>query len=122
MHEPPLDVLDGVGSAWCGGADAEAGTRDVAAVLLGAMSGGPAMADVDLLNVSYDPTRELYRDVNDAFRAEWPRRTGEQVTIQMSHGGSGEQARAVIGGLAADIVTLAVAPHIDASGEGQRTN
>ena len=89
----------------------------MATILLGALSGGPAMADVDLLNVSYDPTRELYRDINDAFRAKWQRQTGEQVTIHMSHGGSGEQARAVIGGLEADVVTLALAPHIDAIAE-----
>jgi sulfate/thiosulfate transport system substrate-binding protein len=77
----------------------------------------PAWADTELLNVSYDPTRELYRDVNAAFTADWRRRTGEQVTIHMSHGGSGEQARAVIGGLAADVVTLALAAHIDAIAE-----
>jgi sulfate/thiosulfate-binding protein len=76
-----------------------------------------ARADVELLNVSYDPTRELYRDINAAFIAEWHRRTGEQVTIRMSHGGSGEQARAVIGGLAADVVTLALAAHINAIAE-----
>ena len=88
------------------------------AVLFGAVGlGAAAMADVELLNVSYDPTRELYRDVNAAFTAEWRRRTGEQVTIRMSHGGSGEQARAVIGGLAADVVTLALAAHIDAIAE-----
>src|SRR5207342_2318479 len=57
------------------------------------------------------------RDINEAFTAEWHRRTGEQVTIRMSHGGSGEQARAVIGGLAADVVTLALAAPIDASAE-----
>ena len=87
----------------------------IAAVLLGTVGAGvAAMADVELLNVSYDPTRELYRDVNAAFSAEWRRQTGELVTIHMSHGGSGAQARAVIGGLAADVVTLALAAHIDA--------
>ena len=88
------------------------------AVLLGiAVLTASAQADVELLNVSYDPTRELYRDINEAFTADWHRRTGEQVTIRMSHGGSGEQARAVIGGLAADVVTLALAAHIDAIAE-----
>jgi sulfate/thiosulfate-binding protein len=86
-----------------------------AAMLLGIVGlGTAAMADVELLNVSYDPTRDLYRDVNEAFSAEWQRQTGERVTIRMSHGGSGEQARAVINGLAADVVTLALAAHIDA--------
>jgi sulfate/thiosulfate transport system substrate-binding protein len=87
----------------------------VAAVSLGAVGlGAAAMADAVLLNVSYDPTRELYRDVNEAFAARWRRETGERVTIHMSHGGSGEQARAVISGLAADVVTLALATHVDA--------
>jgi sulfate/thiosulfate-binding protein len=91
-------------------------TMAMATVLLGiVLFCAAAMgADVELLNVSYDPTRELYRDVNEAFAAEWRRRTGERVTIRMSHGGSGEQARAVIGGLAADVVTLALAAHVDA--------
>ncbi len=84
------------------------------AVLLIAMGLAAAKADIELLNVSYDPTRDLYRDVNEAFSAEWQRQTGQRVTIHMSHGGSGEQARAVIDGLAADVVTLALAPHIDA--------
>ncbi len=87
----------------------------VAAVSLGAVGlGAAAMADAVLLNVSYDPTRELYRDVNEAFAARWRRETGERVTIHMSHGGSGGQARAVISGLAADVVTLALATHVDA--------
>ena len=71
-------------------------------------------ADVTLLNVSYDPTRELYKDINPAFAADWKTKTGENVTIQASHGGSGAQARAVIDGLAADVVTLALAGDIDA--------
>ena len=69
---------------------------------------------VQLLNVSYDPTRELYRDVNERFAAEWHARTGQIVNIKQSHGGSGSQARAVIDGLAADVVTLALAYDIDA--------
>ena len=67
-----------------------------------------------LLNVSYDPTRELYKAVNAAFAEEWKAKTGETVTIEQSHGGSGEQARAVIDGLEADVVTLALAGDIDA--------
>jgi len=75
---------------------------------------GPAHADASLLNVSYDPTRELYRDVNAAFAADWKQRTGESVSIKQSHGGSGKQARSVIDGLEADVVTLALAFDIDA--------
>lgn len=67
-----------------------------------------------LLNVSYDPTRELYEDVNRAFAADWQRTTGAQVQIQQSHGGSGKQARSVMDGLKADVVTLALAYDIDA--------
>jgi ABC-type sulfate transport system substrate-binding protein len=65
-----------------------------------------ALADQTILNVSYDPTRELYKDVNAAFAAKWLADTGETLTIQASHGGSGKQARAVIDGLEADVVTL----------------
>lgn len=73
----------------------------------------PAAADTTLLNVSYDPTRELYQDVNAAFAARWEQETGEELAIKMSHGGSGKQARAVIDGLDADVVTLALAADID---------
>jgi sulfate transport system substrate-binding protein len=73
-----------------------------------------AHADVSLLNVSYDPTREFYKDVNRAFAEEWKAKTGETVTIKASHGGSGKQARSVIDGLDADVVTLALAADIDA--------
>src|SRR5688500_1297567 len=66
-----------------------------------------------LLNVSYDPTRELYKEVNAALAAEWKAQKGETVTIRMSHGGSGGQARAVIDGLNADVVTLALSGDID---------
>jgi len=69
---------------------------------------------VTLLNASYDPTRELYRDVNAAFAKHWQETTGQTVTIRQSHGGSGSQARAVIDGLEADVVTLALAFDIDA--------
>ncbi|MGE5125665.1 MAG: sulfate ABC transporter substrate-binding protein [Betaproteobacteria bacterium] len=67
-----------------------------------------------LLNVSYDPTRELYQEVNAAFAARWKAQTGKSITIQQSHGGSGKQARAVIDGLEADVVTLALAYDVDA--------
>ena len=73
-----------------------------------------APAPVTLVNVSYDPTRELYRAINEAFAKEWQGRTGQRVTIRTSHGGSGRQARSVIDGLEADVVTLALAGDIDA--------
>jgi sulfate transport system substrate-binding protein len=75
---------------------------------------GPAVADVTLLNVSYDPTRELYDDYNKAFAKHWEAKTGKKVSIRQSHGGSGKQARTVIDGLQADVVTLALAGDIDA--------
>jgi len=77
----------------------------------------PAAAQTRLLNVSYDPTRELYRDYNAAFAAYWKARTGHTIVVQQSHGGSGAQARAVIDGLEADIVTLALEADIDAIAE-----
>jgi sulfate transport system substrate-binding protein len=73
-----------------------------------------AAAETTLLNVSYDPTRELYDDYNQAFARHWQAKTGQKVTIKQSHGGSGKQARTVIDGLAADVVTLALAGDIDA--------
>ena len=73
-----------------------------------------AQTRVTLLNVSYDPTREFYQDVNAAFAKSWQQKTGQQLTINQSHGGSGKQARAVIDGLEADVVTLALAYDIDA--------
>ena len=73
-----------------------------------------AHAQQTLLNVSYDPTRELYRDINSAFAAHWKLKSGQSVTIRQSHGGSGAQARAVIDGISADVVTLALAGDIDA--------
>src|SRR6201991_945957 len=76
-------------------------------------------ADVSLLNVSYDPTRELYVDFNKAFAAAYQKETGKSVEVKQSHGGAGAQARAVIDGLQADIVTLALAYDIDAiAGKG----
>ncbi|MBX7255568.1 MAG: sulfate ABC transporter substrate-binding protein [Candidatus Hydrogenedentes bacterium] len=76
--------------------------------------GAHAAGAVKLLNVSYDPTRELYDEYNAAFAAHWKTKTGQDVTIQQSHGGSGKQARAVIDGLRADVVTLALAYDVDA--------
>ena len=69
--------------------------------------------EIELLNVSYDPTRELYSKINPAFAAEWKKKTGDDVTINQSHGGSGKQARSVLDGLEADVVTLALAYDID---------
>lgn len=77
-------------------------------------------AEVTLLNVSYDPTRELYQDYNAAFSKYWQAKTGDKVTIKQSHGGAGKQARAVIDGLEADVVTLALAYDIDAIHEKAR--
>jgi sulfate transport system substrate-binding protein len=76
-----------------------------------------AAAEVSLLNVSYDPTRELYQDVDTAFAKDWKAKTGDTVKIRQSHGGSGKQGRAVIDGLEADVVTLALAYDIDAIAE-----
>ena len=82
-----------------------------------ALAGSASAQSVTLLNVSYDPTRELYQDYNTAFAKCWKSKTGQTVTIQQSHGGSGKQARAVIDGLDADVVTLALAYDIDAISE-----
>ena len=71
-------------------------------------------AQVTLLNVSYDPTRELYEEFNRSFAAYWKGKTGDTVTVNQSHGGSGKQARSVIDGLQADVVTLALAYDVDA--------
>ena len=86
----------------------------LAGLVLLASSEAPALSQTTLLNVSYDPTRELYRDINPLFAADWKNKTGETVEIRMSHGGSGAQARAVIAGLNASVVTLALAADIDA--------
>lgn len=89
-------------------------------ILSGAM-GAPSLAQADqplsLLNVSYDPTRELYQEFNAAFAKHWLAKTGQPVSIKQSHGGSSKQARAVIDGLEADVVTLALAYDIDAIAE-----
>jgi sulfate/thiosulfate transport system substrate-binding protein len=93
-----------------------AAARASLVLMLSALSvpGVARAAGPTILNVSYDPTRELYQDVNAAFAAQWKAKTGQSVTIQQSHGGSGKQARAVIDGLEADVVTLALAYDIDA--------
>lgn len=83
-------------------------------ILLLAGAGAVAQPAKTLLNVSYDPTRELYQEFNAAFAAQWKARTGQTVEFQQSHGGSGKQARSVIDGLEADVVTLALAYDIDA--------
>jgi sulfate/thiosulfate-binding protein len=86
--------------------------RAVATLL--ALTSTAALAETRLLNVSYDPTRELYREINAVFAKHWKDTTGEAVSVRTSHGGSGAQARTVIDGLDADVVTLALAPDIDA--------
>jgi sulfate transport system substrate-binding protein len=94
--------------------------KKIASVLaLAAVLGQSAAfaADITLLNVSYDPTRELYQDFNQAFARQWKAKTGDKVTVKQSHGGSGKQARSVIDGLQADVVTLALAYDIDAISE-----
>ncbi|HKS37985.1 MAG TPA: sulfate ABC transporter substrate-binding protein [Verrucomicrobiae bacterium] len=91
-------------------------TRRIAAITVAlelSLVGSPA-GDIKLLNVSYDPTRELYKEFNAAFVKHWKEKTGDNVVIQQSHGGSGKQARAVIDGLNADVVTLALAYDVDA--------
>jgi sulfate transport system substrate-binding protein len=83
-------------------------------VATGAIPGWAAGAEVKLLNVSYDPTRELYDAVNAAFARQWKAKAGQDLVVKQSHGGSGKQARAVIDGLEADVVTLALAYDVDA--------
>jgi sulfate/thiosulfate transport system substrate-binding protein len=86
-------------------------------VALAVLAQSAAAADITLLNVSYDPTRELYQDFNTAFAKQWKAKTGDNVTVKQSHGGSGKQARTVIDGLEADVVTLGLAYDIDAIAE-----
>ena len=81
---------------------------------LAMLSGSAAAQNVELLNVSYDPTRELYAEYNQAFAQHWKQQTGQALTVRASHGGSGKQARSVIDGLEADVVTLALSGDIDA--------
>ncbi len=89
----------------------------VSAVLLFTSAGPAVAAEQELLNVSYDPTRELYVDYNKLFAQHWKKKTGNDIKISQSHGGSGKQARAVIDGLQADVVTLALAGDVDAISE-----
>jgi sulfate/thiosulfate-binding protein len=89
----------------------------LAAAILVLAAGAAAAKDVTLLNVSYDPTRELYVEYNAAFAKYWKGKTGDNVTVKQSHGGSGKQARSVIDGIDADVVTLALAYDIDEIGE-----
>ena len=83
------------------------------ALAVSAMASGVVAKDISLLNVSYDPTRELYVEYNAAFARYWKARTGDVVTVKQSHGGSGKQARSVIDGIDSDVVTLALAYDID---------
>jgi len=96
----------------------KSGTLALLAVLV--LLPGVAAAQASLLNVSYDPTRELYKDINEAFVKQWTPKGGKPLTIRQSHGGSGKQARSVIDGLEADVVTLALAYDIDALAERGR--
>ena len=97
--------------------------RAITLLSLGAAVTLPTLAqakDITLLNVSYDPTRELYVEFNKAFAAHWKAKTGDVVTVRQSHGGSGKQARSVIDGLDADVVTLALAYDVDELAEKAR--
>jgi sulfate transport system substrate-binding protein len=89
----------------------------LSAVAAISLAGTASAADISLMNVSYDPTRELYTEFNKAFAADWQKRHGTTIEVKQSHGGSGSQARSVIDGLQADIVTLALAFDIDAIAE-----
>ena len=95
--------------------------------LLAACSGpseapqGKSATSVELLNVSYDPTRELYREINGLFARSWQQQTGQALTVNMSHGGSGKQSRAIIDGLDAHVATLALAYDIDVIAEHRPT-
>src|SRR5882724_7743882 len=89
--------------------------RTVFSLIAGLGMAAAALAkDIALLNVSYDPTRELYQQVNAAFIADWKVKTGDTLAIKQSHGGSSKQARAIIDGLEADVATLGIASDIDA--------
>jgi sulfate/thiosulfate transport system substrate-binding protein len=86
----------------------------LASAVAALISASAAAKTIELLNVSYDPTRELYTEYNKAFAAHWKAKTGDDVTVKQSHGGSGKQARSIIDGLSADVATLALAGDIDA--------
>jgi sulfate/thiosulfate transport system substrate-binding protein len=85
----------------------------ITSLILSLASSSIFAASIEILNVSYDPTRELYQDYNKAFASYWKKKTGDDVTVRQSHGGSGKQARSVLDGLQADVVTLALAYDID---------
>src|ERR1041385_664431 len=91
------------------------GMKNLATILsvVGLWWGTVSAKEIVLLNASYDPTRELYQEVNAAFAKYWQQKTGDHVTVKQSHGGSGKQARAVLDGLDADVVTLALAYDVD---------
>jgi sulfate/thiosulfate-binding protein len=89
-------------------------TLILSAALLAATLAYAGPKEIQILNVSYDPTRELYTEYNAAFAQHWEAQTGQKVSIKQSHGGSGKQARSVIDGLPADVVTLALAYDVDA--------
>src|SRR5260221_13499874 len=92
---------------------ARAFLRTAATLALAAAAGLAAAKDITLLNVSYDPTRELYQDYNAAFAKYWLAKTGDKVRVKQSHGGSGKQARSVIDGLQGDVTTPGLAYDID---------
>ena len=98
-------------------AGAAAGAGGAALGLLPALSAEAAAVGSTLLHVSYDPTRELYKEINAAYARYWKEKVGQDLKIDQSHGGSGKQARSVIDGLDADVVTLALAYDIDAIAE-----
>ena len=101
-----LSLATVVALAGCGGSDK------------GATSGGDAKNTIEITNVSYDPTRELYESYNEIFAKYWKEKTGQEVTVVQSHGGSGKQARSVLEGNEADVVTLALADDINALVDG----
>lgn len=109
-----LLALSLVGLTACGGSGGSTGTSANSGATPSGSAAGTNLKPVELLNVSYDPTRELYQEFNKAFAKYWKDKKGQDVTFKQSHGGSGKQARAVIDGLEADVVTLALAYDIDA--------
>lgn len=100
-------------AAGCGSSGSSSSPEAAAGTPVDAGAAPATTAAITLLNVSYDPTRELYAELNQQFAAHWKQKTGQDVTIEQSHGGAGKQARAVIDGLEADVLTLAIAYDID---------
>ncbi|MDF2962811.1 MAG: sbp [Paenibacillus sp.] len=109
-----LVSLSLLGLSACGGGAAPSASGTAPAAAPDAKPAAAAKPAVELLNVSYDPTRELYQEYNKAFAAYWKGKTGQTVTVKASHGGSGKQGRSIIDGLEADVATLALAYDIDA--------